>query len=72
MHRSIHNFLVFVINGALIFISHRATNFSGPALQEGSVGGPPLNQSGGGGGRPSLALALLAWSLSTRQVSGLS
>jgi hypothetical protein len=32
MHRSIHNFLVFMMNGALIFASHRATKFSGPAL----------------------------------------
>ncbi|AQK71452.1 1,4-alpha-glucan-branching enzyme 2, chloroplastic/amyloplastic [Zea mays] len=33
MHRSIHIFLVFVMNGALIFVSHRATKFSGPALR---------------------------------------
>jgi hypothetical protein len=32
MHRSIHIFLVFVINGALIFVSHQATKFSGPDL----------------------------------------
>ena len=32
MHLNIHKILVFMINGASIFVSHRATKFSGPAL----------------------------------------
>jgi hypothetical protein len=30
-----YNLLIFVINGASVFISHQATKFSGPALVPG-------------------------------------
>jgi hypothetical protein len=32
MYRGIHIFLVFVVNGASIFVSHRATKLLEPAL----------------------------------------
>jgi hypothetical protein len=32
MHHNIHKFLVFVVNGPLIFVSHWATKFSGSTL----------------------------------------